>query len=369
MSSKLDEIRSKLRNSIRAETQQEVSHLRERIRAETHQAIDSLAKQAPDSSGQQASSTEAHACGSCAKPLAGVGKFCPHCGAPQSSADSPRQGAARSMPATAPFVRGPESASPASQRNNLIAADIPSLPPRQGCKALCIGMGDYAQNALPWPQKDAQDLSQVLHGLGYQVSTIIDQGFKQTMTRLGHFIRSIEPGDDVVFTYSGHGCGIDAVPNLTALDTQGYDSLINVYKLMIETAKYQGARSVVIAVDACRDNNYEFAQYPWEGQQEALVGISKSGHVRRPEDEFGFAILYGTSHDTSAYDSPFSQGIQNGMFTYFLKSELTRPGQSLSEIFKRVQRSVMELSMGVNQFQKPALTNELPGEYYFYPSR
>lgn len=297
-------------------------------------------------------------------------KFCPNCGTKLAdSNNSPMQ--SRSMSTnhkTVPSGRGSDGVSVTSQRNNLVSSDIPKLPPRQGCKALCIGMGAYQKNPLPWPHKDAQDMSQVLQGLGYEVSTIVDQSFAQTMTRLGRFIQTIEPGDDVVYSYSGHGCGIDAVPNLTALDTEGPDSLINVYRLMIETAKYQGARSVVIAIDACRHNSYT-EQYSWVQEQEPPAGISKSATGRRPEDEFGFAILYGASHDTSAFDSPFNQGIQNGMFTYFLKSELTRPGQSLSEIFKRVQKSVMDLSMSVKAFQKPALTNELPGEYYFYPTR
>lgn len=397
MSSKLNEIRSKLRDSLRTETQA-VQGLRERIRseaqapqglraslrAETHQAIDDLGQapsQDPSQTHSQAASqampSASAFCAECGASLAPAVKFCPECGAAQAQSQArstPAPAAtsaptARSAPALAPSARAHEGATPTVLRNNLVSSDVPNLPVRQGCKALCIGMGAYEHNALPWPAKDAQDLSEVLHGLGYQVSTIIDQNFQQTLAQLGRFIQSVEPGDDVVYTYSGHGCGIDAVPNLTAIDTQGFDTLINVYKLMIETAKYQGARSVVIAVDACRGNQYEFAQYPWEGQQEALLGVSKAARVRRPEDEFGFAILYGTSHDTSAFDSPFSQGIQNGMFTYFLKSELTRPGQSLSEIFKRVQKSVMDLSMGIDQFQKPALTNELAGEYYFYPAR
>ena len=305
-------------------------------------------------------------------------KFCPNCGAKLADSNNSAM-QSRSMLTNhepVPFGRGSDGVSVTSQRNNLVSSDTPNLPPRQGCKALCIGMGAYQIKPLPWPHKDAQDMSQVLHGLGYEVSTIVDQSFAQTMTRLDRFIQTIEPGDDVVYSYSGHGYGRDAVPNLTALDSEGPDSMINVYILMIETAKAQGARSVVIAIDACRHNRYT-EQYPWVQEQEPTADISKSARQsisksatgRRPEDEFGFAILYGASLDTSAFDSPFNQGIQNGMFTYFLKSELTRPGQSLSEIFKRVQKSVMDLSMSMKMFQKPALTNELPGEYYFYPTR
>jgi hypothetical protein len=358
-SSRLNEIRSKLRDSIRTET---------------NKTIDGLNSTTSDTNPPPQANPQAGSCVKCSEPLAGEVKFCPSCGALQSGEATPRLMSTRSVvsaPSSA-IEQNTRTASASALRNNLVSDDIPNLPLRQGCKALCIGMGDYdgLNNALPWPHKDAEDMARVLNGLGYQVKTIINQNFHETLSQLGTFIQSIEPGDDIVYTYSGHGCGIDAVPNLTALDTKSYDTLINVYRMMIETAKNQGARSVVIAIDACRHNNYEFAQYPWDGQQEALTATaSKTAKFKRPEDEFGFAIIYGTSHDTSAYDSPFIQGIQNGMFTYFLKSELSRPGQSLSEVFKRVQKGVMDLSLSLDQFQKPALTNELSGEYYFYPMR
>jgi hypothetical protein len=358
--SRLDEIRAKLRASIRDAT---------------NQSIDDMLPESKRPSSTPDSSRPHSFCHQCGHSFTEPTKFCPGCGASQAGAASESMPSARSLPASSAVSRRFNPLNDMqSTAAKIPAADTPRLPLRPGCKALCIGMGNYERKPLPWPRKDAEDLSDVLNGLGYQVSTIVDRNFQATMLDLLSFIQCIEPGDDIVFTYSGHGCGLDAVPNLTALDTNSPDTMINVYKLLIEPAKARQAKSVVIATDACRDNSYVSIQYPWEAPAETKAIAAKSLGTRRPEDEFGFAIIYGSSHDMSSHDSPFSQGIQNGLFTYFFKSEIARQGQSLMEVFRRVQKSVMDLSLSLETidrsgFQKPALTNELAGDYYFYPVR
>ena len=386
--SRLNQIREQLRASIKTEATQTIQNLtsprpvatesikeqlRASIQAETNQTIQNLSSHEDIGSESIAPSVSNSKCGDCQATLEDGAKFCPNCGSRQASVDIDRQLTGRSAAIDTANVQraGGTSVNAITGRRSAMN-DLPQLPRRVGSKALCIGMGNYARSPLPWPQKDAEDLSLVLAGLGYDVSLIINTNFEETMGRLGEFIQTIEPGDDIVYTYSGHGCGVDVIPNLTALDSESMETLINVYKIMIETAKFKQAKSVVVAIDACRGNEYSTIQYPWEAPAGFSQIAEKSLGARNPEDEFGFAIIYGTSHDTSAYDSPFSQGIQNGLFSYFFKSEISRPGQSLTEIHRRVQQSVMDLSLGLEseglaRFQKPALTNEIAGEYYFYP--
>jgi hypothetical protein len=386
--SRLNQIREQLRAGIKTEATQTIQNLssprpdakesireqlRASIQAETNQTIQNLSLQEDIGSESIAPPVSTSKCGDCQETLDYGAKFCPNCGSKQASVDIDRQLTGRSAaiePANLQRTVGASGNAITSRRSSM--NDLPQLPRRAGSKALCIGMGKYARSPLPWPHKDAEDLSLVLAGLGYEVNLIINTNFEETMSRLGEFIQTIEPGDDIVYTYSGHGCGVDVIPNLTALDSESMGTLINVYKILIETAKFKQAKSVVVAIDACRGNEYSTIQYPWEAPAEFSQIAEKSLGARNPEDEFGFAIIYGTSHDTSAYDSPFSQGIQNGLFSYFLKSEISRPGQSLTEIHRRVQQSVMDLSLGLEseglaRFQKPALTNEIAGEYYFYP--
>jgi hypothetical protein len=357
--SRLDEIRAKLRESIKDATKQ---------------STDNMLPESKRPSSTLDSSRPHSFCHQCGHPFTESTKFCPGCGASQVGSASASMSSVRSVPAGSAVARRSNTFDGVhSSATIMTSTNTPSLPLRPGCKALCIGMGNYERDPLPWPRKDAEDLSDVLNGLGYRVSTIVDANFQDTIKHLVSFIQDIQPGDDIVFTYSGHGCGLDAVPNLTALDSNSLDTMINVYKLLIEPAKAMQAKSVVIATDACRGNEYS-SQYPWEAPAETEAIAAKSLGARRARDDFGFAIIYGSSHDTSSYDSPFSQGIQNGLFTYFFKSEIARQGQSLMEVFRRVQKSVMDLSISLETidrsgFQKPALTNELVGDYYFYPMR
>lgn len=348
--------------------------LRAGIQAETDKTIENLSLKRPDDQKLITKNPAPFKCSACAETLVNGAKFCPSCGAQQANGEIGAQISARSASTNSNTIRRTDGMSGIVRTGGRSSINnIPSLPRRTGCKALCIGMGNYPDGSdLPWPHKDAEDLSLVLSGLGYEVSTIVNANFLETMQNLIAFTETIQPGDDIVYTYSGHGCGIDTIPNLTALDTNSNDTLINVYKFMINFAKIKRAKSVVIAIDACRGNRFSSNQYSWEEHTESSQIAKKSLGARHSEDEFGFAIIYGTSHDTSAQDSPFSQGIQNGLFTYFFKSEISRPGQSLTEIHRRVQQSVMDLSLSLEsvnagQFQKPTLTNEIAGEYYFYP--
>lgn len=353
--SRLDEIRAKLRGSIRDAT---------------NQSIDNMLPESKRPSSKPNVPRPHSFCPTCGQSFTAPAKFCSGCGTDLAGAASASMPSARSVSGSAVARQSSSLEGIQSSVARTPVADTPNLPLRPGCKALCIGMSRYEIfRPLKWPQKDAEDLSDVLNGLGYQVSTIVDANFQDTMQHLRSFIQSIEPGDDIVFTYSGHGCGLEAVPHLTAVDSdEGPNTMINVYKLLIDPAKARGAKNVVIATDACRN------KHPWETPDETEAMAAKSLGARRPEDEFGFAIIYGSSHGMSSYDSPFSQGIQNGLFTYFFKSEIARQGQSLMEVFKRVQKSVMDLSLSLesingSDFQKPALANELVGDYFFYPVR
>jgi hypothetical protein len=154
-SSRLNEIRSKLRDSIRTET---------------NKTIDGLNSTTSDTNPPPQANPQAGSCVKCSEPLAGEVKFCPSCGALQSGEATPRLMSTRSVvsaPSSA-IEQNTRTASASALRNNLVSDDIPNLPLRQGCKALCIGMGDYdgLNNALPWPHKDAEDMARVLNGLG-----------------------------------------------------------------------------------------------------------------------------------------------------------------------------------------------------------
>jgi ribosomal protein L37E len=238
---------------------------------------------------------------------------------------------------------------------------IPRLPPRPHCKALCIGMSSYEYvTQLTHCRKDAYDLSKTLDLLGYQVTTLLDQSYEQTTLAIDEFISEVNPGDELVFTFSGHGAGINTVPHLVAIDDDGSgDQLMDIYKYFIDPARTAQAKSAVVIIDACRN-------------EIKVDVIDDREHLGLQNRQFGFAILYGSSIGVVSYDSLFEQGIKNGYFTYFLKDEICRPGQPLHETFRKTRKKVMELtsaleSRGDAGLQVPSFYDDLRGDFYFYP--
>ena len=127
---------------------------------------------------------------------------------------------------------------------------------------------------------------------------------------------------------------------------------------------------MVVIIDACRN---ESSNAPHEVDSYDRSEVFENS-------EFGFAILYGASTGFSSLDSPFQGGITNGIFTYCLKDELGRPGQSLHETFRKTRKKVLELMPVISEYieakyerpfdggQAPALYDELKKDFYFYPN-
>ncbi len=71
--------------------------------------------------------------------------------------------------------------------------------------ALVIGNKDYKDAPLRNPVNDAQDISNVLQGLGFAVQTKLDVNHRQMDEAVKEFIQKIQNGDVALFYFSGHG--------------------------------------------------------------------------------------------------------------------------------------------------------------------
>jgi hypothetical protein len=91
-------------------------------------------------------------------------------------------------------------------------------------KALCIGINDYpgTQSDLSGCVNDAHDWAEVLDGRGFSVRKLIDaEAVKETLqSAMGELVSGAEPGDTLVFTYSGHGTW---VPDASGDEADGRD--------------------------------------------------------------------------------------------------------------------------------------------------
>jgi len=94
-------------------------------------------------------------------------------------------------------------------------------------KALCIGINDYpgTDNDLSGCVNDAQDWAAELKGRGYAVDMLLDgQATHEAMTgAIGDLIDDAQPGDTLVFTYSGHGTW---VPDSSGDEPDGRDEAL-----------------------------------------------------------------------------------------------------------------------------------------------
>jgi hypothetical protein len=275
-----------------------------------------------------------------------------------------------------------------ANKNSLITPikDVPEsvkVAPRSSCKALCIGMNKYVHINPPLPNaaKDAQDMAAVMNHLGYEVISIYDRNSEETKYILRHFLSSIETGDEVVLTFAGHGASFNSEPHLLPIDAKSRSEAINLYSEFIDHLKATNAKSAVIIIDACRDQlridlpvdgGHEISSEDdeWDSLEEwfeqislqPLSAKSSSRLVNHDSKEgFGHAIIYSTSHDSSAQDRT---NMQNGLFTHFFKTEVLHPQLSLTEIFENVRKKVWLESGGE---QKPSFHDELSSKYYFYP--
>lgn len=303
--------------------------------------------------------------------------FCPHCGERLSSNTNrfcPSCGGNLSGEASAPeanassHTRSLKSIHKVFGNKQLIDKDefsdpgIPQLPARASCKAICIGMGGYHHySPLDWARKDACDLAVIFDRLGYQTTLVLDQTVEQLLYAIQNFLNEVNPNDELVITFSGHGAGVNTVPNLTAIDSSGPTDFFDLYKYFIDPARNLYAKSMVVIIDACRN---ESSNAPHEVDS---YDRPKASEVFE-NSEFGFAILYGASTGLYSMDSPFHRGITNGIFTYCLKDELGRPGQSLHETFRKTRKKVSELMAALDYEQAPALYDELKKDFYFYPN-
>lgn len=99
-------------------------------------------------------------------------------------------------------------------------------------RALCVGINNYpgTDNDLHGCVNDAHDWQQALLDRGFSVDTLTDSKAtkKALVTSLEAKISSAQPGDILVFTYSGHGTW---VPDTNGDEVDGRDEALVTYDI------------------------------------------------------------------------------------------------------------------------------------------
>ena len=212
--------------------------------------------------------------------------------------------------------------------------------------ALVIGNGDYTGiSGLRNPINDANDVADVLLGLGFTVEKVINGNLDQMETAAMNLRRQLSASRDTYgfFFYAGHGVQSGADNYLIPVDANNILSenhlrqrAFSVQTLLDNLNDARNDLNMVV-LDACRNNPFSWDRSGRRGL--AFLASAPAGSI----------IMYATSANSTAADGTG----RNGLFTSQLLSNLKTPGLSVREIFDRTGTDVLRVSNGI---QHPELS-------------
>lgn len=253
--------------------------------------------------------------------------------------------------------RLPLAASPAP-----VTASAPSLPPPVVVaaptlaprRALVVGNRDYVVGRLKNPVNDARAMAAQLRELRFQ-TTLVENLRRDEIGRVvDGFLASVQPGDDVVLFYAGHGLQIRGANYLPAVDAQirgESDVPLNSIHLNALLERLDEARAGVrlLLIDACRDNPYA------RSYRSGAVGLARIDAAPA-----GTLIHFATRPGGVSADG---EG-EHGLYTKHLLQHLRTPDLPVEQMLKRVASAVRRES---GNAQLPWTEGSLDGDFYFVP--
>ena len=244
-------------------------------------------------------------------------------------------------------------------------------------RAFVLGVQRYTDpdiQSLTRSDADAADIASDLEDLGFDkknVTLATDLRTKDEFDKkFQAFLKTIEPGDDVVFFFSGHGVGVEATntnyllfSSLKSLKTYTKSQLLDADRrediIALKMPSFEGQyetdeipkdgvsaseiiqqiaekkpRVAFVVLDACR------SLPPATTDIRTLKRSPTSGSRLLPDDDLpnGFLVLYSASFGETAIESfgTTDRG-RNSLFTEVLRQEMQRPGQTLPQLADRAR--------------------------------
>ncbi|MCI5196179.1 MAG: DUF1566 domain-containing protein [Candidatus Electrothrix sp. AW5] len=220
--------------------------------------------------------------------------------------------------------------------------------------ALVIGNKDYQDAPLKNPVNDANDFSEMLEELGFEVIKRTNLTYQAMKRALRDFSQTIPKNGVALFYFAGHGVQMSGINYLLPVG-QRIDDPEDIPFESVQAdhalAKMEAAGSKVniVILDACRNN-------PSRGFRSVNQGLA-------PMNAEGAFIAYATGPGRFALDN--ARG-RNGLYTKKLLETLKTPGLTIEELFRRVRYHVSKES---DKQQIPWTASGLYGEkpFYFIP--
>jgi hypothetical protein len=252
----------------------------------------------------------------------------------------------------------------------LIAAAVSASPALADAKrvALVIGNNDYEN--VPKLQKavnDADAVAAELSKLGFDVVKAENVGQKAMSRAVNELETKIGSGDTVLFYFAGHGFAVDGTNYLLPVDVPeagpGEEGIVRDASFaatgLSDRLQQKGAGTVILILDACRDN-------PFALKGGRSIGLTRG--LSRMDPTEGMFVLFSAGQGQSALDRlSETDSNPNSVFTRTLLTEMAAPGQSMVQIAKKTQSKVRELAAKVDHVQVPAYYDQIVGDLYLVP--
>jgi uncharacterized caspase-like protein len=229
-------------------------------------------------------------------------------------------------------------------------------------RALVIGNDNYKYvEKLQNAKEDAKAMSNALKQVGFDVTEKFDLGQKETIASIREFQERINPGDEILFFFAGHGVEIDGKNYLVPTDNLGEgkyvkEDSIDLKMSVLETFEKRKAKITIAVIDACRNNPFK------------SDGRSLSGRGLAPTTAAtGQMIIQSAGAGQKALDRLASDPpeTKNGVFTRVFVKEMLKPGIPIFQMVRNVRSEVVSLAQSVGSDQMPSFYDQVNGDFYF----
>ena len=242
----------------------------------------------------------------------------------------------------------------------LCLVSVLGAAPREKRVALVIGNGAYQQmTRLNNPPQDAQDVGRKLESLGFEVTTLENQGRAAMELAVEEFAKRSQGAKVAVLYYSGHGIQIDGRNYLIPVDAEPPDDEAGMHRQALELEWLVGrttraAQVSLIFMDACRNNPGLYSRMPGTlrdvDREVRLVNVPK-GTVQ---------VLYAASRGQKARDyvGPDNRKSRNSPFAEALLEHLG-DRDSVQNVSTRIIQQVKRRTESQQQPEQQGNLDEL----------
>lgn len=230
-------------------------------------------------------------------------------------------------------------------------------------RAFIVGVGDYEElTDLQKTIGDANGYTEVFESdLGFQVTRLVDPSLEDFLNAFELFLKSVAPGDEVAFIFSGHGWS-DGGENFLALKDaprQSSESMLKRASIALSSEVLDQLKSrkpglLFTIIDACRDNPFDL------GTRTTTRGLVRQEMVQ------GTLVVYAAGARQTALDrlsaddpSPYS------VFTRSLLPKLRDPGRPLMRSVDEAREEVAALATTIGHRQRPAVYSDISLDFCF----